>query len=237
MAALTYLLWLTTREGLRPETAAALVRRFGTAEAAYFADPGEYELLSLSEKLCRSLADKSLERAERILGDCDRLGVTLLTYQDAAYPERLLQLHDFPLVLYVKGRLFRFDEELAVAIVGARECTPYGVAMAGRLGLELARSGALVLSGLAQGIDAAALKGALQGGGPAVSVLAGGVDVWSTPGATRDSTRTWPPRGPSCRKTRPAPRRRGGASPSATASSAACPRAWRRWRPPSTAAR
>ena len=166
MAALTYLLWLTTREGLRPETAAALVRRFGTAEAAYFADPGEYELLSLSEKLCRSLADKSLERAERILGDCD-----------AAYPERLLQLHDFPLVLYVKGRLFRFDEELAVAIVGARECTPYGVAMAGRLGLELARSGALVLSGLAQGIDAAALKGALQGGGPAVSVLAGGVDV------------------------------------------------------------
>lgn len=149
MAALTYLLWLTTREGLRPETAAALVRRFGTAEAAYFADPGEYELLSLSERLCRSLADKSLERAERILGDCDRLGVTLLTYQDAAYPERLLQLHDFPLVLYVKGRL----------------------------GLELARSGALVLSGLAQGIDAAALKGALQGGGPAVSVLAGGVDV------------------------------------------------------------
>ena len=141
MAALTYLLWLTTREGLRPETAAALVRRFGTAEAAYFADPGEYELLSLSERLCRSLADKSLERAERILGDCDRLGVTLLTYQDAAYPERLLQLHDFPLVLYVKGRLFRFDEELA------------------------------------QGIDAAALKGALQGGGPAVSVLAGGVDV------------------------------------------------------------
>ena len=158
-------------------TAAALVRRVGTAEAAYFADPGEYELLSLSERLCRSLADKSLERAERILGDCDRLGVTLLTYQDAAYPERLLQLHDFPLVLYVKGRLFRFDEELAVAIVGSRECTPYGVAMAGRLGLELARSGALVLSGLAQGIDAAALKGALQGGGPAVSVLAGGVDV------------------------------------------------------------
>ena len=207
MAALTYLLWLTTREGLRPETAAALVRRFGTAEAAYFADPGEYELLSLSEKLCRSLADKSLERAERILGDCDRLGVTLLTYQDAAYPERLLQLHDFPLVLYVKGRLFRFDEELAVAIVGSRECTPYGVAMAGRLGLELARSGALVLSGLAQGI------------------------------ASRDSPRTWPPRGPSCRRTRPAPRRRGGASPSATASSAACPRAWRRWRPPSTAAR
>ena len=55
MAALTYLLWLTTREGLRPETAAALVRRFGTAEAAYFADPGEYELLSLpTRSVCSS---------------------------------------------------------------------------------------------------------------------------------------------------------------------------------------
>ena len=96
MAALTYLLWLTTREGLRPETAVALVRRFGTAEAAYFADPGEYELLSLSERLCRSLADKSLERAERILGDCDRLGLTLLTYQDAAYPERRSSSATFP---------------------------------------------------------------------------------------------------------------------------------------------
>lgn len=237
MAALTYLLWLTTREGLRPETAAALVRRFGTAEAAYFADPGEYELLSLSERLCRSLADKSLERAERILGDCDRLGVTLLTYQDAAYPERLLQLHDFPLVLYVKGRLFRFDEELAVAIVGSRECTPYGVAMAGRLGLELARSGALVLSGLAQGIDAGRPQGGPPGRRPG-GVGAGRRGGRGLPPAQPGTLRgRGPPRGPSCRKTRPAPRRRGGASPSATTSSAACPRAWRRWRPPSTAAR
>ena len=177
MAALPYLLWLTTREGLRPETAVALVRHFGTAEAVYFADPAEYGLLGLGERLRRTLEDKSLDGARRILEDCDRLGVGLLTYQDAAYPERLLQLGDYPLVLYVRGRLFRFDEELAIAMVGARDCTPYGVSMAGRLGLGLARAGALVLSGLAQGIDTASLKGALQGGGPVVSVLAGGVDV------------------------------------------------------------
>lgn len=176
--------------------------RFGTAEAAYFADPGEYELLSLSERLCRSLADKSLERAERILGDCDRLGVTLLTYQDAAYPERLLQLHDFPLVLYVKGRLFRFDEELAVAIVGSRECTPYGVAMAGRLGLELARSGALVLSGLARASTRPPSRGPSRAAARRCRCWPAGW-TWSTPGATRDSTRTWPPRGPSCRKNPP----------------------------------
>ena len=177
MATLPYLLWLTGREGLRPETAAALLRRFGTAEAVYFADEKEFELLQLPGRLCRSLADKSLAGAEHILADCDRLGIFLVTCQDAAYPERLRQLHDYPLVLYGKGKLPRFDEELAIAMVGSRDCTPYGVNMAGRLGLELARSGALVISGLAQGVDAASLKGALQGGGTVVSVLAGGVDV------------------------------------------------------------
>ncbi len=177
MAKLPYLLWLSTREGLRPETAVALLRRFGTAEAAYFADEAEYRLLELPDKLCRSLADKSLDGAERILADCDRLGIQTVSCQDADYPERLLQLHDHPLVLYVKGRLPRFDQELAIAMVGSRSCTPYGVNVAGRLGLELARSGALVISGLAQGIDAASLRGALQGGGTVVSVLASGVDV------------------------------------------------------------
>ena len=148
MATLPYLLWLTGREGLRPETAAALLRRFGTAEAVYFADEKEFELLQLPGRLCRSLADKSLAGAEHILADCDRLGIFLVTCQDAAYPERLRQLHDYPLVLYGKGKLPRFDEELAIAMVGSRDCTPYGVNMAGRLGLELARSGALVISGL-----------------------------------------------------------------------------------------
>ena len=113
--------WLTGREGLRPETAAALLRRFGTAEAVYFADEKEFELLQLPGRLCRSLADKSLAGAEHILADCDRLGIFLVTCQDAAYPERLRQLHDYPLVLYGKGKLPRFDEELAIAMVGSRD--------------------------------------------------------------------------------------------------------------------
>ena len=59
MATLPYLLWLTGREGLRPETAAALLRRFGTAEAVYFADEKEFELLQLPGRLCRSLSSSS----------------------------------------------------------------------------------------------------------------------------------------------------------------------------------
>ena len=61
MPALTHLIWLSTREGMRPELAVALLRRFGTAEAAYFADAGELDLLGLPARLRQSLLDKSLD--------------------------------------------------------------------------------------------------------------------------------------------------------------------------------
>ena len=104
-----------------------------------------------------------------------------MTLQDADYPERLRQLPDPPLALYIRGRTFAFDEEAAVCMVGAREATPYGIGSAGRLGLELARGRALVVSGMAQGIDTASVQGALKGGGPVVSVL-GGEWMYPTPG-------------------------------------------------------
>ncbi|NCB63973.1 MAG: DNA-protecting protein DprA [Clostridia bacterium] len=177
MATLTYWLWLTTRRGFRPEHAFQLLEHFGTPEGAYFADPAEYELLNLPDKARAGLLDKSLDGAEDILGECDRLNIRVLTVQDAEYPDRLKHIFDPPAVLYVKGKLFRFDEEVAIGVVGTRHPTPYGVTMAGRLGFELAQHGALVVSGIAQGLDAAALRGALKGGGSVVSVLGNGIDV------------------------------------------------------------
>lgn len=177
MAAISYLIWLTTRDGIRADLAVGLLRHFGTAEAAHYAGGKEYDLLPLPSRLRRSLLDKKLDGAERILETCDRRGISLLTCQDAAYPERLYQLEDRPLVLYVKGTLPRVDREVTVGMVGSRKCTVYGQAMAGRIAMDLARSGAVLVSGMAEGIDAASLKGALQGGGRVISVLAGGVDV------------------------------------------------------------
>ncbi len=177
MAALNYLLWLTTRPYLGQGTAQALVERFGSAEAVYFADPAEYDMLRIPGGLKEALRDKSMDSAQRVLGECDRLGLWIITCQDAAYPERLRQLKNLPLVLYGRGRQFRFDEELAIAMVGTRKCTPYGASQAEKFGRELAQAGALVVSGIAQGIDSHALRGALMGGGQVVSVLGGGIDV------------------------------------------------------------
>ena len=177
MAALKYWIWLTTRRGMTPLQTFRLLDHFGTPEAAYFADREEYRLCGLTDWQQRTLLDKSLDGAERILGDCDRLDIRILTIQDAEYPERLRQIENPPCVLYVKGKLFPFDELVTVGVVGTRRPTEYGKIMAGRLGMELARGGALVVSGIARGLDTAALRGALKGGGSVVSVLGGGIDV------------------------------------------------------------
>lgn len=178
VSTLKYWLWLTNRQGMTPAHSLRVLEHFGSPEAAYFADPEEYGLLGdTPDKLRASLTDKSLTQAQQILGECERLHLRILTLQDAHYPNRLRQIPDPPAVLYVRGRTFLFDEEAAIAVVGARKPTPYGEKMAGKLGLELARQGALLVSGIAQGLDSAAIRGALKGGGPVVSVLGGGIDV------------------------------------------------------------
>ena len=177
MSALKYWIWLASRRGLGPAGALTVLDYFVTPERAYYAGREEYEVLPLLPSQRRSLADKSLDQAERILGDCDRLGLRIMTFQDADYPQRLRALADPPMVLYIRGRVFRFDEVAAIGVVGARDPTPYGEKWAERFGLELASGGALVVSGIAKGLDTCAIKGALKAGGPVVSVLGGGVDV------------------------------------------------------------
>lgn len=178
MANLKYWLWLAGRKGLAGQNLKCVLEHFGSPERVYFSDAGEYDLVEgVPKAALQSLLDKSLDGANRILGDCDRLGIQIMTQQDAAYPERLAAIHQPPLVLYCKGKRFAFDEEAVIAIVGTRDSTPYGEMAATELAMELTRSGALIISGMAQGIDAAAVRGALKAGGPVVSVLAGGIDV------------------------------------------------------------
>ena len=154
MSNLKYWLWLTSRVGVSGQGMAELLSHFGTPESAYFADRHAYESVAgLSEKARRSFQDKSLSRVDQILGDCDRLGIRIMTIQDAIYPERLRAIHQPPLVLYWKGRDIAVDNEAAVAVVGTRSATPYGVRIAEQLGLDLTRAGGPVISVLGGGID------------------------------------------------------------------------------------
>ena len=177
MSGLKYWLWLTTRQGLDARSVLTVLDYFVTPERAYYADREEYDQLPIPPRARIGLYSKELDTADRILGDCQRLSLRIMTLRDGDYPERLRQISAPPTVLYIRGKLFDFDEESAIAVVGSRKPSQYGEMAAAKLGLELAAGGALVLSGIAEGLDTCALKGALKAGGPVVSVLGGGIDV------------------------------------------------------------
>ncbi|MCI8479534.1 MAG: DNA-protecting protein DprA [Oscillibacter sp.] len=178
MSTLKYWLWLTEIRGLSNQTRLALLRHFESPENVFYADAGE---ILLTEGITREeaslLENRDLSAADRILADCGRLGFRILTIQDAGYPGRLKNIYDPPCLLYVRGHLPPVDEEAAVAVVGTRRCTPYGEDTAEKLGFGLARCGALTVTGLARGIDAAAARGALRGGGTVIGVTGNGLDV------------------------------------------------------------
>ena len=91
MAGLKYWVWLNECRGLTNRSRALLLDHFGSPEDVYYADEAEYALVEgLSKKQIELLADKSADGADKILGDCQRLGLRILTMQDADYPARLL---------------------------------------------------------------------------------------------------------------------------------------------------
>ena len=178
MAELKYWVWLASVTGLGALTCKKLLDRFASPDRVFYADEQEYDELDFLTKDAKAaLMKKDLHRAVSIIDDSLRRGWTVLTVSDAIYPERLRCISDPPIVLYVRGRLPAMDQEVAVAVVGTRNCTDYGRKSARRIGNELARCGCVVVTGLAKGIDTAAAKGALYAGGRVIGVLGCGLDV------------------------------------------------------------
>lgn len=173
-----YWLWLTNLQGLTLRDQTLLLRHFGAANEVYFAGG---DLLShvegLSQSARRALEDKSLDTADRILSACYEKHIQIITMQDAAYPNRLRAIDQPPPVLYCQGRMLPFDAQPVVAVVGTRRATAYGIRSAKRLGYQIGRCGGTLVSGMALGIDAAAMEGALSAGAPVAGVLGCGVDV------------------------------------------------------------
>lgn len=178
MAALKYWIWLTTLPGLSDHSKQLLMAHFSSPEDIYYADEEMlWQVEGLKKEQAALLTNKSLTISDRVLADCARKDIFLVTIADALYPERLRNIYQPPLLLYGKGSMPLFDEEVAVTVVGTRSGTPYGIHCAEKLGYELSQQGGLVVSGAAKGIDAAAMRGALRFGGFTCGVLGSGVDV------------------------------------------------------------
>ena len=107
---------------------------------------------------------------------CEKLGINMIHCFDPAYPTRLREIFDPPLVLYVRGS-FVPEDEIAIAIVGTRRPSVYGLRTARRFASELAARGVTVVSGMARGIDGEAHRGAISVRGRTIAVLGSGLDV------------------------------------------------------------
>jgi len=175
---LKYWLWLTNLQGVTLRDQTLLLRHFGAADEVYFASTDALTMVdSLSDRAREALQNKELDIAERLLSECFEKDISICTMQDAAYPDRLRGIALPPPVLYSVGRMIDFDTQPTIAVVGTRSATAYGLRTAKRLGYQIGRCGGTVVSGMAKGIDAAAMEGALSAGAPVAGILGCGVDI------------------------------------------------------------
>ena len=176
MSELGYWLWLSSAP-VSYKAKAALAGFYGSAEEAFLAPPGEYKTLrGVSEKEAAILEKRSMERVYTIEDECAEEGIRIITMQDALYPARLKHIYAPPTVIYVKGTLPAVDDEAAIAVIGTRTASPYGIKMAKRIGWEISLCGGIVVSGLTNGIDAAAADGVLRADGKCIGVLGGPIE-------------------------------------------------------------
>lgn len=174
---LQYLLWLTEVAALSPVKGVKLLEAFGSAKAIWQARTEQLEkCVRLEDSEKHRLQNRSLALPNQILGRCDLLNIQILTITQPEYPDRLRNIYDPPLVLYIRGKLPDFNTLPSIAVVGQRKATPYGRIVAERLGFQLSCSGAVVVSGMAAGIDASAHSGALKGPTPTVAVFGTAID-------------------------------------------------------------
>lgn len=172
MAAVKYWLWLASQTRVSPRAKAALIAHYGGAEEAFFAPSGAFSRLpGLTEREAAILENRDLRQMEAILSACHSQGIAVLTMQDAGYPDRLKAIFAPPVALFVQGSLRSLEGTAVVSVIGTRSATPYGLKMGRRLAYEIVSSGGVVVSTLSPGVDEAAVRGALLGGGPCVGVL------------------------------------------------------------------
>lgn len=178
MTDVRYWLWLSLR--ISPGSAASdlVLSHFDyDAKEVFKAKPEAlHAIADLKPELADLLADKDLDETRDIYQWCIANNVGLLPYDSPLYPERLRRIPRAPLLLYYKGKLPNFDQNVCIATVGTRRMTEYGKRQGYVISRDLAIGGAIVVSGMALGIDTVCHRGSLDAGGHTVAVLGCGID-------------------------------------------------------------
>ncbi len=178
MDKLVYWIWLSLACTPGSSTFQKLLSRFDDAREIFDADDDSIaSAVGSRSKDYTALLDKDLTQAKIYYDFCMEKHVGILTYEDDAFPESLRNIPTPPVLLYYRGKLPDFDAAYPIAVVGTRRLTEYGRRNAFHISYDLARSGAMIVSGMAIGIDSVAHAGALAANGITVAVIGSGIDV------------------------------------------------------------
>ena len=178
METLKYWIWLSLSCTPGAETFKKLIMRFASPVEVYDAEDEDIAACIGSKSSDYNLLiDKDLKKANKILDFCIKKEVGILTFDDIKYPNSLKSISNPPVLLYYRGKLPDFNSEFFVSVVGTRRLSEYGRKNAFSISRDLARAGAVIVSGMAIGIDGVAHAGALSDDKITVAVLGCGIDV------------------------------------------------------------
>ncbi len=174
--------WIALAEILGPRSVylKPLLKAFGTPEAIFAADEARLRevLPDIGAGTLKSLLGKrTAEIARGIALWCHQYAVRILPFDHAEYPATLRELDEPPALLYCRGRLPDLSSRACVGVVGPRRTDAYGECVTYKISFELAAAGAVIVSGLAEGVDGIATAAALLAGGTPIAVLGCGIDV------------------------------------------------------------
>ncbi len=172
-----YWIWLQERLGIGSPKAGPLLEHCEHPRRLYEADEPTLRSFGVPPVLAHLLSAKSLDHAQTILEQTTKLDCWTLTPDDASYPKQLLQLPGFPLVLYGRGDLPPMEDIPAIAVVGTRHPSPYGRRTGYAITAGLAAGGMAIVSGGAVGIDAIAMRAAIDYGALCIGFQACGMDI------------------------------------------------------------
>ena len=172
-----YWIWLQKVLGYGSPMVSRVIANYGTAKQFYLAPDSErIEKCRLNKFQIERLHKISRKEVFKVLQDCAKCGINIITPEDSIYPERLLNIVDPPCVLYVKGSRFDFNGIPTIAIVGPRKISDYGAKSAYVIADTLASCGFCIVSGGALGGDSYAHLGAINANGYTIGVLGGGIE-------------------------------------------------------------
>lgn len=172
-----YEYWFANIETIGNKRKIAIREQITSAKDLYYIEETKLKKLVKEEEVCHRILKSVKEwklnaEYEKLL----KKEVECITIQDPRYPEKLKKISSSPYAIYVKGRLPK-EDKFSVAIVGARNCTPYGAAMARRFAEELAQCDVQIISGMAMGIDGVSQRAAIEAGGTSFGILGCGADI------------------------------------------------------------